>query len=117
MAFGTPGGDAQDQWTFNFFLAHAVFGLNLQEAIDAPNFSIQHFPSSFYPHESYPGQVTIESRVPASVLNALRDRGHRVVEGPPWSEGRVTAVAQIAREGLILAAANARGMQAYASGR
>ena len=117
IAFGTPGGDAQDQWTFNFFLAHAVFGLNLQEAIDAPNFSIQHFPSSFYPHESFPGQVTIEGRVPASVLDALRERGHRVVEGPPWSEGRVTAVARIASEGLILAGANPRGMQAYASGR
>ena len=38
MAFGTPGGDAQDQWSFNFFLAHAAFGLNLQQAIDAPDY-------------------------------------------------------------------------------
>ncbi len=117
IAFGTPGGDAQDQWTCNFFLAHAVFGLNLQEAIDAPNFSIQHFPSSFFPHESFPGQVTIENRLPAEVFEGLRKRGHVVVEGAPWTEGRVTAVARIAKEGLILAGANPRGMQAYASGR
>ena len=38
LAFGTPGGDKQDQWSLNFFLSHVHFGLNLQEAIDAPNF-------------------------------------------------------------------------------
>jgi gamma-glutamyltranspeptidase / glutathione hydrolase len=117
LAFGTPGGDAQDQWTFNFFVAHADFGLSLQEAIDAPNFSIQHFPDSFYPHLSLPAQVTIEDRVEPGVIEELRARGHRVVLGGPWTEGRVSAVARDARRKLLVAGANPRGMQGYAVGR
>ena len=50
LAFGTPGGDQQDQWTLAFLLAHHLFGLDLQAAIDAPAFHTEHFPSSFYPH-------------------------------------------------------------------
>ena len=117
MAFGTPGGDAQDQWSFNFFLAHAAFGLNLQQAIDAPNFSIQHCPSSFYPHESEPGQITLENRVPEALIRELRARGHRVVVSGPWTQGRVCAVASDPSLGIFLAGANPRGMQAYAAGR
>src|SRR5205807_1663009 len=49
LAFGTPGGDQQDQWTLEFFLARAVFGHDLQAAIDAPMFHTSHFPSSFAP--------------------------------------------------------------------
>ena len=48
MAFGTPGGDQQDQWTLQFFLNFIKFGMNLQAAIDAPSFHTSHFPSSFY---------------------------------------------------------------------
>jgi gamma-glutamyltranspeptidase/glutathione hydrolase len=117
IAFGTPGGDAQDQWSLNFFVAHAVFGLNLQEAIDAPNFSIQHFPSSFFPHASHPAQVTIEDRVDPTVIEELRSRGHKVVVCAPWAEGRVSAVARNREGDLLLAGANPRGMQGYATGR
>ena len=56
MAFGTPGGDSQDQWTLQFFLNVIDFGMNLQEAIDAPNFHTNHFPNSFYPHNAQTGQ-------------------------------------------------------------
>ena len=54
LAFGTPGGDQQDQWTVAFLLAHHLFGLDLQAAIDAPAFHTEHFPSSFYPHGASP---------------------------------------------------------------
>ncbi len=47
LAFGTPGGDQQDQWTLLFFLRHVHHGMNLQEAIDAPTFHTEHMPSSF----------------------------------------------------------------------
>ncbi len=117
MAFGTPGGDAQDQWTLNFFLAHADFGLNLQEAIDAANFSSQHFPSSFYPHSSHPAQATIEDRVRPGVMDELRARGHQLVVAEPWTEGRVSAVARSGADGLLVAGSNPRGMQGYAIGR
>ena len=115
LAFGTPGGDQQDQWTLGFFLNHVLFGMNLQEAIDAPAFSTDHFPSSFYPRGSAPRSLAVESRVGAPVIEELRRRGHEVRVMPPWSLGRVSAVAR--DRGFLYAGANPRGMQGYAVGR
>jgi gamma-glutamyltranspeptidase / glutathione hydrolase len=115
LAFGTPGGDQQDQWTLGFFLNHVRYGMNLQEAIDAPAFHTRHFPSSFYPRESFPLAVDVEERVGQAVIDGLARRGHRVTVAPPWSLGRVSAVARA--DGFLYAAANARGMQGYAAGR
>jgi gamma-glutamyltranspeptidase / glutathione hydrolase len=115
LAFGTPGGDQQDQWTLAFFLNHVLYGMNLQEAIDAPAFHTSHFPSSFYPRESWPRVVDVEERAGAEAIAGLRARGHEVVVRPPWSLGRVSAVAR--DRGFLYAAANARGMQGYAAGR
>ena len=116
LAFGTPGGDQQDQWTFEFFLAHTVFGLNLQEAIDAPMFHTDHFPSSFHPREVALKAVTVEGRLPADTIAGLRARGHAVEVAGDWSQGRVSAVSR-APDGLLRAGANPRGMQGYAVGR
>ena len=115
LAFGTPGGDQQDQWTLSFFLRHVVHGMNLQEAIDAPAFHTDHFPSSFYPRWSQPRSLAVESRFDPGVITALRARGHDVDVRPPWSLGRISAVAR--RDGFLYAAANPRGMQGYAAGR
>jgi gamma-glutamyltranspeptidase/glutathione hydrolase len=115
LAFGTPGGDQQDQWTLHFFLNHVVFGMNLQQAIDFPAFHSAHMPSSFYPREAYPLRLDIEERAGEPVLDELRRRGHDVHVQPPWSLGRISAVAR--RGGLLYAAANPRGMQGYAVGR
>jgi len=115
LAFGTPGGDQQDQWTMGFFLNHAVFGMNLQEAIDAPAYHTDHFPSSFYPRGSVPRSLSAEERVGEHVLAQLRQRGHHVEVRPPWSLGRISAVSRDG--GFLYAAANTRGMQGYAAGR
>ncbi|TMD83809.1 MAG: gamma-glutamyltransferase family protein [Chloroflexi bacterium] len=117
LAFGTPGGDQQDQWSFNFFLAHAVFGLNLQEAIDAPMFHSSHFPSSFYPHESHPGRLVAENRLDPETIQQLRDRGHDLVLDGPWSLGRLAVAGKDPKTGQLMAAANPRSMQGYAVGR
>jgi gamma-glutamyltranspeptidase/glutathione hydrolase len=115
LAFGTPGGDQQDQWTLLFFLNHMLGGMNLQQAIDFPAFHSAHMPSSFYPRQAQPRVLDVESRVDAAVLEDLRRRGHLVNVRPPWSLGRVSAVAR--RDGMLYAAANPRGMQGYAAGR
>jgi gamma-glutamyltranspeptidase / glutathione hydrolase len=115
LAFGTPGGDQQDQWALGFFLNHVLFGMNLQAAIDAPAFHTDAFPSSFYPRQSSPLAVEVEERAGPRVIAELRERGHRVAARPAWSLGRVSAVARSG--GLLYAAANARGMQGYAAGR
>jgi gamma-glutamyltranspeptidase / glutathione hydrolase len=122
MAFGTPGGDQQDQWQLHFFLAVALRGqvrggLDLQGAIDAPNWHNDSFPGSFHPRGMRPGTVTVESRTDAAVVEELRRRGHQVIVGDPWSEGRLCAVARDPETGVLSAAANPRGMQGYAVGR
>ncbi|MFD4539092.1 gamma-glutamyltransferase family protein [Streptomyces bauhiniae] len=122
LAFGTPGGDQQDQWQTHFFLAAALSapvrgGLDLQGAIDAPNWHNDGFPSSFYPRGRRPGSVTVESRMPEEVVAELRRRGHDVTVGPAWSEGRLCAVARDPATGVLSGAANPRGMQGYAVGR
>ena len=116
LAFGTPGGDQQDQWTLAFFLRHVHHGLNLQAAIDAPSWHTEHFPSSFYPRGAHPGRVVVESRLGDAALAELRRRGHDVVVADPWSLGRVSVAGRSPR-GTLLAAANPRGMQGYAVGR
>ncbi len=115
LAFGTPGGDQQDQWTLGFFLNHVLFGMNLQQAIDAPAFHTDHFPSSFYPRGSMPRSLAAEARLPEPVLDELRRRGHDVRVMPPWSLGRISAV--VRDRGFLYAGANPRGMQGYAAGR
>jgi gamma-glutamyltranspeptidase/glutathione hydrolase len=115
MIWGTPGGDQQDQWSAQFFLRHVHAGMNMQEAIDAPAWHIEHFPASFWPRAARPGVVVVESRLPAATIEELERRGHKVEIGPDWSEGRLTAASQVGPRRR--AAANPRGMQGYAAGR
>ncbi|QCR09279.1 gamma-glutamyltransferase family protein [Brenneria rubrifaciens] len=116
LAFGTPGGDQQDQWQLSFFLRYAHFGVNLQQAIDLPLFHTSHFPGSFYPRTRQPGNVMIESSFGETTLAALKARGHEISVADPWTIGRLTAARRDA-DGLLRAAATPRLMQAYAIGR
>jgi gamma-glutamyltranspeptidase/glutathione hydrolase len=116
MAFGTPGGDQQEQWQLSFFLRHVHHGLNLQEAIDLPLFHTAHFPASFYPRTREPGSLIAEANFGEAVLDELRSRGHRLTVSDPWTIGRLTAAKRDA-DGLLRAAATPRLMQAYAAGR
>ncbi|MFF9315429.1 gamma-glutamyltransferase family protein [Streptomyces sp. NPDC014748] len=122
LAFGTPGGDQQDQWQLHFFLALALRpavrgGLDLQGAVDAPNWHQDGLVGSFFPRGMRPGSVTVESRTDPATVAGLRRRGHDVTVGGPWSEGRLCAVARDPESGVLSAAANPRGMQGYAVGR
>lgn len=120
MAFGTPGGDQQDQWTVSFFLRHAVSGMNLQEAIDAPSWHVDHAPGSFWPRTTVLNRLSVESRLPQATQEALRAAGHDLKVGGPWSEGRISVCTREPLAGggrLLRAGANPRGMQGYAVGR
>ena len=116
LAFGTPGGDQQDQWQLSFFLRRVHHMSNLQAAIDAPLFHTSHFPGSFYPRTREPNSLMAEENFGPRVLEALRARGHRLTVAEPWSVGRLTAAGRDA-DGLLRAAATPRLMQAYAVGR
>ena len=115
MCWGSPGGDQQEQWITQMFLRHVHCGMNLQEAIDAPAWHSEHFPSSFWPRTARPGVLVLEGRVPAETVRELRKRGHEVEMNDDWSEGRLTAASR--QDPWRRAAANPRGMQGYAAGR
>jgi gamma-glutamyltranspeptidase/glutathione hydrolase len=116
LAFGTPGGDTQDQSSLQFFLNVVVFGMSLQEAIDAPTFWSEHHPNSFYPRASYPNRLAVETRLDTLVLAELARRGHELRPVGDWSGSSVSACAWDPATGLISAAASPRGLASYVMG-
>ena len=117
LAFGTPGGDCQDQWTLQFFLNFVHFGMSLQEAIDAPTVHSRDFANSFYPHDAHPNEMNAEDRIPEGVLAELRARGHRVTVDDGWSHGGVLAAAVDPDTGIMSGAASPRPRRAWVIGR
>ena len=93
LAFGTPGGDQQDQWQLCFWLAHTVGGLDLQAAIDAPTWHSTAFPSSFAPRGWEPGGLVAESRLGAG------DARGAAPPRPPRRRRRALGVGQALRRG------------------
>jgi len=109
MAFGSMGGDQQDQWQLQFLLNRLVFDMPVQTAIEAPKFSSEHFPGFFAPHDFFPNRVRIEPGVGAAVLDALRVRGHEVDVAPAWSEGFLCATERNLETGVLEAGCDPRG--------
>jgi len=115
LAFGTPGGDQQDQWALHAFLRHVHHGMNLQEACDAPAFYSLHIPSSFYPREWTPGHLAVEEGFPLATIEALNDRGHQLEVYSKW--GQYNSITMATRvDGVLRAGASPR-RACYAIGR
>ena len=94
LAFGTPGGDKQDQWSLVVLLHHMHHGLSLQQALDAPLFDIDHLRNSFWPRGVIPRRVSLEARIGKSVADDLARRGHDVRMVADWSHGWVNAASR-----------------------
>jgi gamma-glutamyltranspeptidase/glutathione hydrolase len=109
LAISTPGGDSQDQQILNVLLNLLVFDMDLQAAIEAPRINSDHPHSSFDNHASVTGQLEVESRVPAKVLDDLRARGHvlRLV-GPFGMSTGVVAVGVNPATGTLRGGADPR---------
>jgi gamma-glutamyltranspeptidase/glutathione hydrolase len=103
MAFGTMGGDNQGQWLLQFFVQRAAYGMTIQDAIESPRLSSEHFPGFFAPHEGVPNRA----RFGAKVIDELRRRGHDIDLAPDWTEGFVSA-AQI-DDGMLEVGCDPRG--------
>ena len=116
MVFGSPGGDAQDQWALQFLMNVVEFGMSLQEAVEAPTFWTSHFPSSFYPRAAEPGSLYIEKRIGKRVRDNLAARGHLVKVMGAWAGGNTLAAAIDGTTGVRRAAASPRQEPAYAAG-
>ncbi len=99
-----------------FFLAHAVFGLDLQTALDLPQFDTRHLRSSFYPRRADPGVLEADGDLGSDVLEDLRARGHLVETLPAEAFGRTSAAGRD-RDGTLVAGATGRGNVSFAVGR
>ncbi|NCO43262.1 MAG: hypothetical protein AUJ96_17180 [Armatimonadetes bacterium CG2_30_66_41] len=116
LAFGSPGGDSQDQWALQFLLNVVEFGMCLQEAVEAPTFTSLHCPSSFYPRGCTPGGLAVEGRIDDSVCEALRARGHLLTVEASFSGGNTLAAGIDQNTDVLHAAASPRLDPAYAAG-
>ena len=110
MPFGTPGGDVQTQAMLQVLLNYLHFGMDLQEAIEAPRVASYSFPSSFAPFEYFPGRLAVEGRIDPAVRDDLAARGHDVKAWPAWTwlAGSVEAVLRDPVSGLIASGADPR---------
>ncbi|NKE47425.1 gamma-glutamyltransferase family protein [Roseomonas frigidaquae] len=110
MPFGTPGGDVQIQAMLQVMLNILHFGMEVQEAIEAPRVASYSFPSSFAPYEYFPGRLAVESRIPAEVRAKLAEMGHEVKDWPgtTWLAGSVEVVLDDVAAGLKRAGADPR---------
>jgi gamma-glutamyltranspeptidase / glutathione hydrolase len=84
MVLSTPGGDNQDQALLQVLLNILEFGMNPQEAVEAPRFDTQHYVSSFDDHEFLPGSLSVESRVSLKTIQELSQKGHKVKVQSEW---------------------------------
>jgi len=110
LAFSTPCGDGQDQTLLQVFLNVAEFGMNPQEAVEAPRFNSQAMYSSFDDHSDEPLVLDVEKRIPEEVLNQLRARGHKLVIQGEWGNSCAPTIVEYdATTGVMKAGADVRG--------
>jgi len=110
MPFGAPGGDLQPQGMLQVFLNHVVFGMSIQEAVEAPRFVTHSFPGSFEPHPYHPGRLDLERGVGSATGEALAALGHRVEWLPDLSIGTagVCAISADLGRGILYGGADPR---------
>jgi len=118
MPFGTPGGDAQVQAMVQTFLNIVEFGMDPQQAIEAPRFISLSFPNSFWPHTYLPGRMGVEGRIPKEVADELTKKGHEVDTWTDWTAtaGGMCAIKVNREQGTLMGGADPR-RESYAIGR
>jgi gamma-glutamyltranspeptidase / glutathione hydrolase len=110
---GSPGGDDQVMRTMQTLINMVDFGMNIQQAIEAPRWSSRSFPASPFPHTMYPGDMSVEARIPEATRQALIEKGHKLRVAPPWSLGSNGGIVVDAATGVLSAGADPR-VDAYA---
>jgi len=110
---GSPGGDDQVMRTMQTLINVIDFGMNIQQAIEAPRWSSRSFPASPFPHTMYPGDMSVEARVPETTQKALIARGHKLRVASAWSLGSNAGIIIDSKTGVLSAGADPR-VDAYA---
>jgi gamma-glutamyltranspeptidase/glutathione hydrolase len=110
---GSPGGDDQVMRTMQTLINMIDFGMNIQQAIEAPRWSSRSFPASPFPHTMYPGDMSVEARIPEATRQALIEKGHKLRVAAPWSLGSNGGIVIDPNTGVLSAGADPR-VDAYA---
>ena len=113
MITGSPGGDDQVMRTLQTLVNVVDFGMNIQQAIEAPRWSTRSFPASPFPHTMYPGDMSVESRIPDAVRQALIAKGHKLRASGGWTQGSNAGIIIDPKTGILSAGADPR-VEAYA---
>jgi gamma-glutamyltranspeptidase/glutathione hydrolase len=113
MITGSPGGDDQVMITIQTLVNVIDFGMNVQQAIEAPRWSTHSFPSSVFPHTMVPGEMAVEERIPEATQKELIARGRKLQVAPPWSLASSAGIIIDAKTGVLSAGADPR-VEAYA---
>jgi gamma-glutamyltranspeptidase / glutathione hydrolase len=110
MPFGTPGGDVQTQAMLQVFLNVHLFGMEAQEAVEAPRTASYSFPSSFEPHAYHPGRLNLERRIAEATGDTLARLGHKVAWWPDWTwlAGAVCTIVADKDNGVLKGGADPR---------
>jgi gamma-glutamyltranspeptidase / glutathione hydrolase len=108
LATGSPGADDQCMRTIQTLINMVDFRMNAQQAIEAPRWATRSFPASPFPHTMYPGDLTLENRIPDTVRAKLAERGHKVAMRGPWSMNDSAAITVEVDTGTVSAAADPR---------
>jgi gamma-glutamyltranspeptidase/glutathione hydrolase len=113
MITGSPGGDDQVMRTIQTLLNVVDFGMNIQQAIESPRWTTRSFPASPFPHTMYPGEMSVEARIPEATQQALIARGHKLKVTGPWTQGSNAGILVDPATGVLSAGADPR-VEAYA---
>ena len=116
MVFSTPGGDNQEQSLIQIFFNAAFFGMNAEQAIEAPRFQTRHLVSSFDNHAMNPGDLLLDDRISPQVMQELAGRGHKVETRPRTNSGAAPVMIKVTPAGVFEAGADPwynRQMQAW----
>ena len=105
-ALSTPGGDNQDQALLQVLLYAMDWGMNMENAVEAPRFQTEHLVSSFDNHAMSPGSLLLDERTPAAVVEELRVRGHKIEMRSRFSSGAAPVMIRLFPNGMIEAGAD-----------
>jgi len=112
LALSTPGGDNQDQSLLQILLDVVDFGMNAEQAVEAPRFQTRHLVSSFDNHAMYPGDLLLDERINPAVATELAERHHRIGTRSRWSSGAAPVLIRVTPGGVIEAGADPYGYRA-----
>ena len=109
LAIATPGGDNQEQSQWQVMLNVLDFGMNAQQAVEAPRFQTRHLVSSFDNHGMAPGEVIIDDRMGQKTMQDLIGLGHKVEMRTRYGSGAAPVAIRVLANGVIEAGADPYG--------